>query len=497
MPLSLRLLLLLRGGDPRATFSSPQRLCDVLLRVMNKLCQPRSISWIGLGIVCLFTAASVGAADALRWDGRQKKLDAQVETWDFPTLLGKLAKATGWEVYVEPGTQRRVSVRFRNLAVGEGLKRILGDLNFALLPQTNAPARLFIFQTSVQEATQLVPEASSDSRTGKPIPNELVVTLRSGAKEGIDALARELGAKVIGKVDGLNTYRLQFEDEAAAGAARDDLADNADVAGVDSNYYVERPTRIDGLELSSPSQFPLKPKLGNPGDQVIVALVDTPVQALDPKLSGFLLPPIHAAGQPGPLGSELSHGTSMAETILNGLTYAPQETGGSSVRVLPVDVYGNKPDTTTFDVANGIYASLAAGATIINLSLGGEGDSQFLAGLIRAARQQGVLFFGAAGNQPTTQPNFPAAYPDVVAVTAGDRKGNLAPYANRGSFVDVIAPGMSLVEFQGQSYLVRGTSAATAYVSGTAAGYRAAGHPAQAVEAYIRETLAPRAPLVP
>ncbi len=82
-------------------------------------------------------------------------------------------------------------------------------------------------------------------------------------------------------------------------------------------------------------------------------------------------------------------------------------------------------------------------------------------------------------------------------MTAGDRKGNIASYANYGSFVDAIAPGASMVEFQGQSYLVRGTSAATAYVSGTAASYRAAGNSPQNVEARLRQTLAPNPIKIP
>jgi hypothetical protein len=359
-----------------------------------------------------------------------------------------------------------------------------------LLPQTNSPPKLFIFRTSLQEATQLVPEHDPRHRRRGPIPNELIVALRPGAKQSIDALARSLGAKVLNRVEALNAYRLQFSDEAATQAARDALATNPDVASTDSNYPIDQPTRMDNLKLSSAGGFGLKPKLGNPGNQTIVALVDTPVQPLDSNMSSFLLPAVHVAGDASLPPDQLTHGTSMAETILKGLTYAPTETGGSSVRVLPVDVYGNSPDTTTFDVAKGIYAAIGAGATVINLSLGGDGDSPFLANLIHAAHQQGVIFFAAAGNQPTTDLTFPAAYPDVVAVTAGDRRGNIAPYANRGDFVDVIAPGTSVVDYQGQNYLVRGTSAATAYVSGTAAGYRAAGNTAPAVEAIIRQTLA-------
>jgi Subtilase family/Fervidolysin N-terminal prodomain len=456
-------------------------------------------SWLAVALICLSTAAAWAASDSLVWDKQRKTVDAQIASSDLSVVLSRISSATGWQVYLEPGTRQKVSVRFKQLPLGEALKQILGELNFALLPQTNAPAKLFIFRTSLQEATQLVPDQSSGrlSRRKGAIPNELIVTLRLGAKQSIEALAQALGAKVIGKVDGLNTYRLQFADEAAAQAARDALAGNQDVAATDSNYPLDQPTRVDNLELSSSGSFALKPKLGNAGNQVIVALIDTPVQQLDPNMNAFLLPAVHVAGDASLPADQLTHGTSMAETILKGLTYAPQESAGSSVRVLPVDVYGNNPDTTTFDVANGIYSALAAGATVVNLSLGGSGDSQFLDNLIHTAHQQGVLFFGAAGNQPTTDPTFPAAFPDVVAVTAGDRSGSIAPYANRGSFVDVVAPGMSVVDYQGQSYLVRGTSAATAYVSGTAAGYRASGDSASTVEATIRQSLAVPPPAGP
>jgi thermitase len=69
-----------------------------------------------------------------------------------------------------------------------------------------------------------------------------------------------------------------------------------------------------------------------------------------------------------------------------------------------------------------------------------------------------------------TTPTYPAAYPEVIAVTAGDRTGQIASYANRGDFVDLVAPGSSIVYFNGRPYYVTGTSAATAYATGLAAG---------------------------
>src|SRR6185295_15344753 len=123
-------------------------------------------------------------------------------------LLGKIASATGWRIYLEPGTKHTVSTKFSNLPPGEALRLLLGNLSFGLLPQTNAPPKLFVFRTSLQEATQLITPAGKKNATpaAKPIPNELIVTLKPGMK--IDELAKRLGAKVAGSVEGLNTHRL-------------------------------------------------------------------------------------------------------------------------------------------------------------------------------------------------------------------------------------------------------------------------------------------------
>ena len=117
----------------------------------------------------------------------------------------------------------------------------------------------------------------------------------------------------------------------------------------------------------------------------------------------------------------------------------------------------------------GVYEAVRSGATIVNMSLGGDGDSPMLDDLIAQARARGVMFFAAAGNSPTTAPTYPAANPNVFAVTAGDQSGDIASYANRGAFIDLIAPGTSFMDYGGQTFRVTGTSPATAIVSGAAA----------------------------
>ena len=206
------------------------------------------------------------------------------------------------------------------------------------------------------------------------------------------------------------------------------------------------------------------------GNPVIVGLIDTTNQA--PNLCGglgsFILPGISVAGGAATTTSEPSHSSTMAATILHSI--AINSGGQTAAKILPVDVYGaTTTTTTTFNVASGIYAAVNAGANIINLSLGSSGDSTFLHSVIISANKQGVIFFGAAGNEPVTTPTYPAAYPEVVAVTAGNSDGTVASYANRGSFVSVVAPGNSAVCYDGQPWLVQGTSASTAIVSGLAA----------------------------
>ena len=77
-----------------------------------------------------------------------------------------------------------------------------------------------------------------------------------------------------------------------------------------------------------------------------------------------------------------------------------------------------------------------------------------------------------------------------MAVTAGDRERNLAPYANFGDFVDVMGPGGSIINYGGQTHFVGGTSVATAYITGLALGAAdISGKPLGTVQTVIRQNL--------
>src|SRR5439155_13883416 len=143
-------------------------------------------------------------------------------------------------------------------------------------------------------------------------PNELIVRLKPGAK--IENIARQLGAKVIGRIDGLNAYRLQFEDQTAADAARQSLSSNSDVASVDYNYSISRPSDpgLVPANLAAGANFSLQLKPPPDDGKIVVGLVDTEVQSLCDNLNSFLLPSVSIANNPpapATSASSPSHGT--------------------------------------------------------------------------------------------------------------------------------------------------------------------------------------------
>jgi len=441
-------------------------------------------------IAALFCQNTFPAARdySLKWQRDKDRIDADVRDLSLPTLLERIASETGWQVFVEPGAKHTASAKFSNLASGDALRLLLGDLNFALVPQTNASPRLYVFRTAMHNATQRVRGAADKPDTArlKRVPNELIVRVKPGTD--IEKLARLLGAKVVGRIAELNAYRLQLDDAAATESARDQLARLQDVTDVDYNYYFDEPSPSRGLLASSAS--PLSLRLKPPGDsgRIVVGLIDTAVQPLGNELDAFFLKSLSVAGESQIEGRSPTHGTAMAETILRSLEMITK--GSTSAQILPVDVYGPNANTTTWNVGLGILEAVNGGANVLNLSLGGGSDSAMLRDLVKKVHDKGIPIFAAAGNEPVATPFFPAAYPEVVAVTAAEQ-GRIADYANFGSFVDVAAPDANVVYYRNQPWFVHGTSAAAAYTTGMAAGLADTSKKSWSeVQAIVQKTLA-------
>ena len=84
------------------------------------------------------------------------------------------------------------------------------------------------------------------------------------------------------------------------------------------------------------------------------------------------------------------------------------------------------------------------GVKVVNMSFSGPRD-ELVAEAIEKLSKKGIVFVAAAGNEgPTAAPSYPAAYPQVIAVTAVTKDLRNYRYANRGDHIDVAAPGVDI-----------------------------------------------------
>ncbi|MGB7961846.1 MAG: S8 family serine peptidase [Propionicimonas sp.] len=212
------------------------------------------------------------------------------------------------------------------------------------------------------------------------------------------------------------------------------------------------------------------------GSGVKVAVIDTGVDATHPDLADRALPAIDLVGD-GNSGDPNGHGTHVAGIIAASLDGVGVAGVANQVSVLPVRVMDASGSGDLATVASGIIAAVDAGAQVINLSLGTSYDSVVLAEAVQYATDRGATVAAAAGNSSSDGvPLYPAALSGVIGVASVDKDLARSPFSNSGSFIDLAAPGGSILStIPGGSWgFMSGTSMATGFVSATAALVRAA-----------------------
>lgn len=139
-------------------------------------------------------------------------------------------------------------------------------------------------------------------------------------------------------------------------------------------------------------------------------------------------------------------------------------------RLMVVKVMQSTGIVNYSDIATGIAYAAGKGARVINLSLGGYADSETLRTAIESAATTAVIVAGA-GNDNRSDPFYPAAYPQVIAVAATDQNDVKADFSNYGDWVDLAAPGVAIkTTFAGNNAYgeENGTSLSAPFVAGTA-----------------------------
>ena len=243
------------------------------------------------------------------------------------------------------------------------------------------------------------------------------------------------------------------------------------------------------------------------GTGVVVAVIDSGVQASHPDLAGSVIAgPDIIDGDQTP-ADEHGHGTNVAGIIAaragNGIGIEGAAPGAKilAIRVLDANNAGN-----TDDEAAGINAAVDAGAQVINLSVtvGPNVVSQLLPSnaLVQAidrAAKAGVVVVAAAGNDGVPLCAQPVLVGKILCVGAVNRAGTRATYSNYAVRVDIVAPGgerrpdeaIISAQLGGGYSAMAGTSQATPHVAAAAALLVSLGLRGRAVIDRLEQTATP------
>lgn len=208
------------------------------------------------------------------------------------------------------------------------------------------------------------------------------------------------------------------------------------------------------------------------GHRVHIGVIDTGADYRHPDLRQSLMRGVNFVHRGMPPYDDNGHGTHIAGTI----AAANQMYGiiGVAPRALihPVKSFDENGAAYVSDIINGIEWCVRNGMHIINMSFGMKSRSKSLLQAVTQAYQSGVTVVASSGNDAKRKSiDYPARYPQTISVGATDRMRRIAPFSNRGQFVDIYAPGEKIVSswIKGKYHEMSGTSMATSHISGAIA----------------------------
>ena len=324
------------------------------------------------------------------------------------------------------------------------------------------------------------PQRVATAASQKFLPHEIITEFSSDTSpQAIDRVAHRFGlTRVETKNFSLIGSQLtlwHIENDRAVESVVASLKHEKIVASVQPNYvFTLQEQSVTPIIQGDPAQYVLGKleaaaahRLAT-GKHVRVALIDSDIDAKQPDLKGAIIESFDALGGNA---RPHTHGTAMAGAIaahgkLLGIAPDAELLAARAFDDTPGLARGN-----SFSIYESLQWAADNGARIVNMSFAGPEDPT-LHRMLAAAYLKNMVLIAAGGNAGAkSAPLYPAADPDVIAVTATDSDDRLYTMANRGAYIALAAPGVEiLVDAPDDAYqITTGTSVAAAHVSGIAA----------------------------
>ncbi|GLR86818.1 S8 family serine peptidase [Bradyrhizobium iriomotense] len=322
--------------------------------------------------------------------------------------------------------------------------------------------------------------AAQASTTSRSVTNEFVAELDSNlSTTDADALARTHGLTRIASESfpliGATIGLFRITDGRPYDTVRREFAAANGVRAVQPNFrYVLQDQKAGAPAEGDPAQYVLA-KLRLPeahmlvhGANVTVAVIDSGIDTSHPELANSIADNFDALGsKEGPH----VHGTGIAGAIVS---HARLMGSAPEARIIAIRAFGGTTggaESSSYVILRSLNYAAEHGAQIVNMSFAGPKDA-VIERAIAATAARGLVLVAAAGNAGAKSPPlYPAANPNVIAVSATDAQDKLFSASNRGSHIALAAPGVDifLPAPDGKYQMTSGTSFSAAYVSGVAA----------------------------
>jgi subtilisin family serine protease len=297
---------------------------------------------------------------------------------------------------------------------------------------------------------------------GAPMLRNEVVALSPSAEALERARAEGFGVGRTRTLEGLDVTIVVLQAPAGLSTRRAlQRLRQLDPGGIYDFNHVYLNSGAVGDAAGEPPRANLDP--GPPARGARIGLIDGGVQRNHPVFRDVSIHEYGCAG--GAVPSE--HGTAVASLLVgHGDHFSGAAVGAE---LYSVDVYCGLATGGAVDAVADAFAWLSRQRVpVINISLVGPANG-LLEQVIRIVTARGHIVVAAVGNDgPGAPPLYPAAYPDVVAVTGVDSHRRVLVEACRGKHVDFAAPGadMAAAGLDAEFALVRGTSFAAPIAAG-------------------------------
>ena len=294
----------------------------------------------------------------------------------------------------------------------------------------------------------LLPAQAFAADEAQWVPGRLLVQPRAGLSEAeFDKIIKKQGGKQIGKIEGINVRVIQLPPQASEKAVEALLKNNKHLKFAERDMIVRPEGTANDTYYSSAWHLP---KIGattawdvTTGDNVVIAVLDSGVDATHPDLAGRLIPGWNFYDNNSNTADVFGHGTLVAGSASantnNGVGVA--SVAGNAL-IMPLRISATDGSASFSNMAKALTWAADKGAHVANISYQSVSGSATVASAAQYMKNKGGVTVVAAGNTGVEQTFAPTD--TMISVSATTSSDAVASWSSYGSYVDVAAPGSGI-----------------------------------------------------